>query len=264
MPSKVCFSFQLAFLLLPCCCFSQKKISEKLFYPEERWQLGFQQGFGSCKITGIGETIIRNEYYNDSQYDIYEHRRIVGFTYLYVGYSPYNWPIFMDLGVQFTYPTAFSGGKSHKWDFNYTGNDITYDIAFNYGYLNMLFVLSCPIKLDGKDGRYYISPKAGIKPSIMTGKKNILYRSDDPKPGHDLEIRDNLRSVLAGKSYFCFTFGGELGACFLDDKLRIYLNYMWDTPGSDAIETLPNNYNFTDNRNTRRSWQLGAGIQYTL
>lgn len=274
MKNPSLFFLLLNFLLLPYSGFSQW-----FFIDKQSFHVGVQSGFGSCQLDSIGKTIIRDEYYNPANYHTEQRRRIFGHTGLYVGFFPKGSPVAFDLGVQLSYPTHFSGGKkilseNYKSDFYYSDvKGLTYDIHFNYYYINIPLTVSMPIKLPGRDENGpYIAPRAGIKPYFTIGdgrKNNIFYESNDTTQGIDLTVRDNLRNVLRPRSYFGFTLGGEIGWYFFkknndEEKWRVYLNFMWDTPATDALETLSNGYNFIDNKNPRRSWQLGLGIQLNL
>jgi len=96
---------------------------------------------------------------------------------------------------------------------------------------------------------------------LNVAQENIKYESNKPYLGPDLQIEENLRSVLKGRTDVAVVLGisGELkGKIPLSFDGRVNLGL------ADTIETLANGYNFIQNRNPSISFQLSVGYAWQI
>jgi hypothetical protein len=133
-------------------------------------------------------------------------------------------------------------------DFNYTDiNDLDYKISFKYQYVNLGVLL----KVYPFAGFHFA---AGPQVGFNVANTNIDYRSNRPDLGPDLQIQQSLREVLKGETDINVNLG--LGYDF-DFGLCIEARYSLGV--KDVIETLANGFNFIENSNKTKGYQVTVG-----
>ena len=232
MPRQLSFKVILGIIFIGSSCLLSAQVKEKKFY------YGFTAGATMSTLSEIQTTIIRPIF----PVDTYETSSIqqVGFTggmFVYYKFPKSKFAI----QPQITF--ARQGGTFHYEDIE----DLSYDIAFNYSYLNFAPL----IKFYTVHGLYAtVGPQLGI----ITNRSALTYISNQPELGPDLQIQQSLRQVLKGNHNTSIIIGAGY-----DTPFGLNLNAHWVYGISDAIETLANGFYFIENKNVSNSFHITLG-----
>ncbi len=233
----------------------------------------FHLGFGlspytNLKIKDFESTIIRREYYDTASYDANDFSRYYSMFGVFATGSPENWDwISFRLGFEYYFPMNWTVGKSvSKYNLQYTDdfqysnsmNGLQYGIILNYHYLSIPLNVGIHFRSNVK---FNFGLLGGVRPMFNLSASNLNYQSSNTK--NDIQIRENLRNTLVGKNIVM----PYAGCCFIfkpDDDVRIGIDFIYNFNSTDAIETLPNGYNFIDNSNRLRSYGINAYLTFNL
>jgi len=213
--------------------------------PDDEYFFGFKAGATYSTIDEIKTTLIRPVHpeatYNTSIVPRYGAAAGLFFYYKFRGGS--------FLAIQPEIVFAMQGG-----DFKYDDvNGLEYMIQFRYEYLNITpqFKIYPLAEFgEGVSGFHIgIAPQIGVN----LASTNIIYNSNTEVIGQDLQIQQNLREVLKGKTdvSIALSAGIEIG--------RLFLEARWNVGLQDVIETQANGYYFIENRNRSNSYQFTVG-----
>lgn len=213
--------------------------------PDDEYFFGFKAGVTYASIDEIKTTLIRPVHpestYNTSLKSRFGASAGMFFYYKFRGGS------FLAIQPEVVY--AMQGG-----DFAYDDiNGLEYLIQFRYEYLNItpLFKIY-PLAEFGEGVSGFnvgIAPQLGVN----LASSNIVYTSNTEVIGQDLQIQQNLREVLKGKTdvSIALSVGFEIGRLFLEGRWNIGMN--------DVIETQANGYYFIENKNKTNTYQFTVG-----
>jgi len=224
--------FFLSFFFLIFCGSVYAQLEEEEFY------YGFNVGINSSSIQEIQTTIIRpvfpTETYSTSS------NNLLGFTagaFVYYKFKKSKFAIQPEINY------VKQGGVFHYEDIE----DLTYDIQFNYSYINIAPI----VKFYTVHGLY---ASAGAQLGIILDRSDLTYTSNMPEVGPDLQIQQSLREVLKGNNQAAIILGVGY-----DTPFGLNLNVRWIYSISDAVETLANGYYFIENKNPSQSIQFTVG-----
>lgn len=243
--------------ILSCLTFISQ--AQKGFYEKtQKWGIGLKAGVITTRIGELETTLIR-EWYPDSTFNM-EQKYQWGFTGGISFY--YRWKE-SAIAIQPEITFAMQGSRLHYTDSvlispaDTVGLD--YKMNFKYQYINILplFKIYPFFNQDNflENLHVLIGPQLGIN----IAPNAINYESNKPYIGPDLQIKQNLRGVLKGRTDVSVALGlgyqlpGDYPFSF---ECRANLGFV------DTVETLANGYNFIENKNTSVSFQLTIG--YTI
>ena len=148
--------------------------------------------------------------------------------------------------------------KNYERDFNY-------NMDFNYTYLNTNMMLKFYPFDAGRESIQGFFIGSGVQIGANLSPENIVYQSYGsgvlPSFGSDLEQTQQLRNVLKAKTNFSgiFTLGYEFKLKNKYDdgfKFPFIVDLRYYSGLSDVVETLPNSFNFVENKNKLNAFQL--------
>lgn len=190
-------------------------------------------------------------------------------------------PIFLNYSLNNKQKTGYTGGLGVNWEiknsiasvnldmlysqqgselrFNNSEKNFNYKMQFNYSYINFpLLVKVYPFE-KSHDGLHGVNLGFGPQLGINLTPENIKYTSGGPGKlpafGTDLQQQQQIRNVLKGKNNFGIDF--HLGYDFQGAGFNVELQYHYGL--TDMVQTLPNAYNFIENKNTNNTIQLHFG-----
>lgn len=230
-------------------------------YDEDgKWLYGVKAGAALSSIDGIRTTLIR-EWYPDSTYSSGKEWRWGATGGLFFYHR------FKNSAVAIQPEVTYAMQGSH---FRYSDSillspidtvGLNYLMKFRYQYINLLaFAKIYPFYLMD-NFLEAVNVGIGLQVGVNVSSENIAYQSNKPYLGPDLQIQQNLRGVLKGKTDVSVVFGlaGELkGKTPLSFEGRANIGMV------DAIETLANGYNFIENRTPSVSFQLTIGYAFSI
>jgi len=147
--------------------------------------------------------------------------------------------------------------------FNNDSVGYNYKMQFGYQYLNIAAIIR--FYPWGNSDKELNGLSIGVGPQLgfNVASHNIVFRSWGKKLpddiGTNLQMQQQLRNVLKGKTNFGFIVG--LGYEFPDFGLTIDARYQMAI--TDAVETLANSYRFIENKNTHTAFQLSVGWDFS-
>lgn len=221
----------LLLFLLSAGLLSAQPIDDEYFY-------GFKAGVNYYAIDEIATTIIPPVFAAES-YSVENSPRLgfVGGLYFYHRFRRSR------TAIQPEILFAMQGS-----DFNYSDiNGLDYQIAFKYQYVN----LGVLCKVYPFSGFHFA---AGPQVGFNVANTNISYRSNMPDLGPDLQIQQSLREVLKGETDINVNLG--LG---YDFEFGLCIEARYSLGVKDVIETLANGYNFIENSNKTKGYQITVG-----
>lgn len=203
----------------------------------DTWFYGFKAGATHHQIYDIQTTIIPEVFPEDTyQTELLSQIGFVG------GLSFYHRFYKSRFAVQPEILFASRGG-----DFHYTDSrDLDYNIKLNYQYLS----LGTLVKVYPAGG---INFGMGAQVAFNVATDRLVYTSNMPELGPDLQIQQSLREVLVGSNDINLI--GQVGYDFIFG-LQVEARYVLGL--SDVLETRANGFNFIENVNR------GSGFQVTL
>lgn len=92
----------------------------------------------------------------------------------------------------------------------------------------------------------------GMSVAFNASPRDIYYRSNKPELGPDLQIQENLRNTLTGRTNIAFVYGGEITWRWLG------ISYTWRDGMSDVIRTEANPYYMQEVENRRNVYKQWA------
>jgi len=234
--------------------------STRLYDDEGKWLFGVKAGATLSSIDGIRTTLIR-EWYPDSTYSAEKKYSwgVTGGLFFYHRFKN------SAVAVQPEVTYSMHGGHFHYSDsilltpVDTVGLD--YLMKFRYQYINLLALVKVYPFHNMDNFLEGINLNIGLQIGLNITPENIVYQSNKPFLGPDLQIQQNLRGVLKGKTDVTAVLGlsGELkGKVPLSFEGRANIGFV------DAIETLANGYNFIENRNPSVSFQLTIGYAFPI
>lgn len=145
--------------------------------------------------------------------------------------------------------------QGSKLKFNNSEKDFHYDMQFRYQYINVAALAKIyPFNDTGEDWRSGFNIEAGFQFGFNVAHENITYVSGGPgylqSFGTDLEQQQQLRNVLKGNN----ATAAVGGLCYEFPRVVISARYLFGL--NDVTETLPNSYNFIENKNKNYTAQL--------
>lgn len=228
---------------------------------DDKWHIGFKAGGTYSFIYDLESTIIR-EWYDQ---DTYSAKReapwgFAGGMFFYYRFKG-SLVVFQP---EITY--AMYGSNIHYTDtirlspIDTVGLD--YLMKFRYQYIALSPMLKIFFASPDKDNFFSrLHFEVGAQLGINIAPENISYVSNKPFLGPDLQIQQNLRGVLKGKTDLSVALGlgYELtGKTPLIFEARANLGFV------DTVETLANGYNFIENPNRSISFQATIGYVFPL
>ena len=149
--------------------------------------------------------------------------------------------------------------EGSELNFNNTAKDFNYRMQFKYRYINLPLLLKAYPFDRTHDGLHGINLGVGPQLGFNIAPENIIYTSGGtgklPAFGTDLEQQQQISNVLKGKNNFGVLF--HAGYDIPNIGLNIAFSYLLGL--SDGVETLPNAYNFIENKNTNKTLQVTLG-----
>jgi Outer membrane protein beta-barrel domain len=207
--------------------------------PEETWHLGFKGGAAYSRVADLSTTIIRpgvfRGFSTEDQYrlgfvgGVFIHRRLAN--------------SFVAIQPEITY--SMQGGG-----YDYTDSlGLNYGVDFNYQYINTGLL-------------FKVYPVAGLH--LMFGAQvgfniannKILYTSNQPELGPDLQIQQGLREVLRGSTDFNLPLG--IGYEFGED-FPLVIEARFNLGLGDILQTQANGFGFIETPNKSRAFLLSLG-----
>lgn len=204
----------------------------------QKFYYGFMGGASYSSIGDIQTTLIR-PIFPEGSFTATNKRKVGALVGGFVYYK------FKDskLAIQPEIYYAQLGGQFGYEDIE----GLTYDIGFNYGYMNISPIL----KFYTVHGLYAAT---GMQLSLILDRSSLTYNSSQPELGPDLQIQQSLREVLKGNSKVAFVLGAGY-----DTPFGLNVNARWSFGLSDAVETLANGFYFIENKNLSSSFQITVG-----
>lgn len=248
--------FLLVFLGFAFSTCAQKKIYDF----DGQWLYGIKAGATLSSIDGINTTIIR-EWYPANTYAVEKVRRW-GFTGGVFFYHRFPQSA---VAVQPEVTYAMQGSHLHYADtIKLTPSDtvgLDYLMKFRYQYINITPLIKIfPFHFQDNFLSWW-HVDIGLQLGVNVTAENITYTSNKPYLGPDLQIQQNLRGVLKGKTDVSVALGFGLeskGEVPISFDARVNLGFV------DTIETLANGYNFIENPNRSISFQATLGYAFLL
>ncbi len=223
-----------------------------------KWGIGIKAGGITAKIGDLKTTIIR-EWHPDSTYML-EEKYNWGFTGGVAFY--YRFPN-SAVAIQPEVTFSMQGSQLHYTDSILISDTDTvgldYTMKFKYQYINILPLFKIYPFLNQDNFLNQLHVLIGPQLSINIAPANITYVSNKPYIGPDLQIQQNLRGVLKGRTDVSVALG--LGYQ-LPGEYPFSLECRANLGFVDTVQTLANGYNFIENRNPSVSFQLTLG--YTV
>ncbi len=203
----------------------------------DTWFYGFKAGATRHEIKDVGITIIPEVFAEDTyQVETLPQLGFAGGVFFYHRFYKSRF------AVQPEILFASRGG-----DFHYTDvRDLDYTIKFNYQYVS----LGGLVKVYPGGGLHL---GLGAQAAFNVASDRLMYTSNMPELGPDLQIQQSLREVLTGSNDINLL--GQVGYDF-NFGLMVEARYVLGL--SDVIETRANGFNFIENVNR------GSGFQVTL
>lgn len=238
---------------------------------------GFRLGVTYGGMEGTDKMLIRSEWYPDDSYRTSAPMRLRAVIGGYVDLDLFkimskgsraDW---LRLEASVDYEHSWGPGKKNPDDFDKTSNfdfeyedwfdgntansadSLRYRLWFNYSYVNVGTVLN--IQFIGAD-EFRFGPCIGFAFGFNVTPRNISYRSNHPELGPDLQIQENISSVLRGgtAAWLIGGLGAQLGSVDVTARYRLGVN--------DLVITEANAYNFIDNKNSApRSFFFTVGYR---
>ena len=211
-------------------------------YDFGQYYYGFKGGVTYHQVEDIKATIIP-PFFNEETFNtsIEPQLGYVGGIFFYHRFAASS------LAIQ---PEITYGNLNSSFAYNDV-DDLEYTIDFNYEYLHLGTYLKL-YPFSKNEGGFHIA--AGPQLSFNLSNEKIIYDSNRPDIGPNLQIQQNLRDVLKGETLFGIGLGVGYEFGFgLNIEARYYLGL------SDAIETQANGYFFTENDNRTQSLNVTVG-----
>lgn len=226
---------------------------------------GIRLGATYGSIDGTAKTLIRDEWYPDDSYRTDAPMRLRALVGGYLDLDLFELATkgankdWLRLEVSVDYEHSWGPSKKEPEDFENTDNfdfeyedwfdgntsnsadSLRYRLWFNYSYINLGAILN--MQFIGTDN-FRLGPSLGFAFGFNVSPKNITYRSNHPDLGPDLQIQENITSVLRGgtAAWLIGGIGAQVGDHVdIAARFRLGLN--------DLVITEANAYNFIDNKN---------------
>ncbi|MBK7483485.1 MAG: hypothetical protein IPI72_12285 [Flavobacteriales bacterium] len=241
--------------------------------------LGGRFGITSGCIESFDKTIIRDEWYPTGSYSAGSVKRMKYLLGVVGYYQPGEWWPAFELAVEYedAYRPQVDPGmvnEASRFDFEYEDNfasqnqagadSLRYKIWLNYSYINVGFMVNYPLLPKWKQVR--ISPGLGLNLGFNVTPRNLEFMSNHPTLGDDLQIAQNMSSVLVGRTVAQGVVGlqFDIDPGVHDEGPLITVLGRRRFGMSDYIRTEANEYNFVENRNTSNSWMFGIQVTCPL
>ena len=217
---------------------SPRKLQAQII--DDEFHYGFYAGATYAGLTNINTTIIR-PVFDPSTYNVNDASRLG----VQVGFFIYNRFRKSSLAIQPEISYAQYGGVFEYDDID----ELQYTLTFDYDYFNVATL----VKVHPKGGLFVgLGPQVGFSIS-----DKLIYESNQPQQGPDLQVERNLQEVLKGRTDF-----SVIGSVGYEFERGFIIEARYKQGVSDAMETLSNGFYFIENRNNSSAFQLA--IAYAI
>jgi len=217
--------------------------AQTLYDPETKF--GLTLGATTGKISNLDLTIISEPYFIGYRLDQTQKIGWQGGAFVQYNINTSAW---------FLYGEASFLQQNTNLHFLNEQTSFSYDMTFKHAYANILGMAKVHplIRSDTKilNGIYFAAgPHVGF---IVADRIHYKSQNSLPEFGEDSYQSQQLERVLKGKTDFGMT--GEIG--YMIPAIRLELGLRGRYSFTDAVEAMPNSYNFIENSNKSLFWQV--------